>query len=229
MAVALDQALGTGHNTGASTCSMTTTAAVAAGAHVIVVLGWFKNDATASTFTTTGGLTWTKDAELKSGSIHIAIWRASAPSGLASSTTLGVTIGAASDSLMGAGSFTGIDTSGTVITSGTNNGTGTGWGSGTIASTSGNAVIGGSFCDGLTGSSSPTSPGVELFDFNNAGQNETETSVYKLSVSGSDSVDGTWSSSVSWIAGAVCYKAAAGAAATSDIPLRRSDAVLLMR
>lgn len=228
MAVTLDTGLGTGNNTASTTCSMSTTAAVASGGMICLVVGWFINSASTSSVTTTGGLTWTKDAELRATSLHIAIHHAFAPSGLASGTTLTVTFTAGGDSIMGAGSFLGIDTTGTVIASQTNNASTAGWSSGTVASTSGNALIGGSFIDsGSVSSSTPTSPGVELIDKNVAGQSETLTEVYKLSVSGNDVIDGTWNAAAAWIAAAVCYKASAGASATSLAFQRRSDAILL--
>jgi hypothetical protein len=215
-AVTLDQPLGTGNNSNASTCSLVTSAAVASGAMIALIIGWFKNDAGTSSITTAAGLTWTKDAELRASSLHIAIWHAFAPSGLASSSTITATISANADSIMGAGSFLGVDTVGTVIASQTNNGSTAGWSSGTVASTSGNMLFGGSFIDsGSVSSSTPTSPGVELFDKNVAGQSETLTAVYKLSVSGNDVIDGTWNAAAAWIAAGVCYKAAAGAATAS--------------
>jgi hypothetical protein len=211
LAVTLDTALGTKAQSASTTAVLTTTAAVASGGHILLVAGHFFAGATTRACAG-GSLTWTEDAYLKSGSLHISIFRASAPSGLASSTNITVTWGNAGDSLVGAGSFLGIDTSGTVIASGTNNGSLAGWGTGSIASTSGNMLFGGAFMDGAVTTSTPTSPASELFDVNSAGQTETATGAYKLSVSGSDSIDGTWASAAGWAAAGVCYKATAGAA-----------------
>lgn len=210
MAVALDASLGQGNASAASSSNFSTTSAVASGAHIICIVGWFHNGA--STVAVSGGsLTWTEDVVLRSGSVHISIQRAYAASGLASSTTITATFtGATPDSILGACSYTGIDTTGTVVASGSGSGTGTGWSSGSVASTSGNALIGGAFEDGATTASTPTSPGVEEFEKQVAGQTETLTMVDKVSVSGSDSIAGTWGTSTTWIAAAVCYKAAAG-------------------
>lgn len=219
MAVTLDAALGTGNNAGATTCAITTTNAVAATGRPVIIVGYFFNGV--RTCTMSGmGLTWAEDAVLRAASLHISIFSAPDAAGHASGQTITATFSAAVDSVMGGGSFLGIDTSGTVIASATNNGSTAAWNSGTVASTSGNALIGGAFIDnGATTSSLETSPGIELFDKNVGAQSETTTGVYKLSVAGSDSVAGTWNAAAAWIAAGVCYKAAAGGAAVEEMRL----------
>lgn len=213
-AIALDQPIGTGKGHASTTATFTTTATVAAGTHILLVAGRF-NSASANTQAVSGGaLTWVEDATLSAGNLRVSVFRAVAAAGLVSGTTLTLTHSgsspASTDSIFGGGSFTGIDTVGTVVTTGTNNASTAGW-SASCSSTSGNALFGGAFMDGATTSSTPTAPGVELFDVNDATQTETETGVYKLSVAGADSIAGTWLSAAAWAAAVVCYKAAAAA------------------
>lgn len=216
MAVALDTALGTHASSASTTNILPTGAAVASGAQIIVVLGWFQNGATTAAVSG-GGLTWVEDAVLRATNIHISIQRAFAPAGLASSTNLTATISATADSLIGATSFTGIDTTGTVVTSGTNNGSVAGW-TAACSSTSGNAIIGGAFMDGAATTNTETAPSVESFDFNSAGQTESLVGEYKLSVAGGDSIAGTFGAAATWISAVVCYKAAAAAAVVAGSP-----------
>lgn len=158
-----------------------------------------------------GGLSWTEDVTNVSGSIRFSVFRAPAPSGLASGTVLTVTHTNNSDCIIGAGSFLGIDTTGTVITTAVNNASTAGWTGGALSSTSGNMIFGGAFVDsGSVSSSAPVAPSVELFDKNVAGQSETLICEYKLSVAGADLVDGTWNAGAAWIGASVCYKSAAG-------------------
>lgn len=209
---------------------MNTSAAVASGAHIFVVFGWFQNNASTSSLSG-GGLTWTKDVELRATSLHIAIHRALAPSGLASGTTLTATMSAGTpDSIMAAGSFTGIDTVSTLGTTQSTNASTAAWNSGASnIGSAGQFMIGGSFIDNATTTAStPTSPGVELADVNIGAQSETLTIVYKLSLSGADKISGTWDAAAAWIGAGATYNAAS-AAATSIGFLRRSDAVLLVR
>jgi hypothetical protein len=211
VAVAAVSALGQGNSSGVGTTTLTTGATVTAGHHLILVAGRF-NSTNSTMSVSGGGLTWTEDVTLVSGSYRISIFRAPAPSGLASGTTLTVTHtgGGTADCIIAAHSYSGIDTAGTVIATGSHaDSATTAWGSGAVASTSGNALIGGSFSDGAAVSSTPTSPGVERYDINIGAQSECLELVDKVSVAGSDSIDGTWNASTTSISAAVCYKATA--------------------
>src|SRR3954462_5320649 len=139
MAGTLHPALGTGNNSASTTCTLTTTAAVAVGGRVLVLVGWFINSVSTSTLSG-GGLTWTKDVELRSGSLHIAIHSAPAPAGLASSTVLTATFSLAGDSIMGAGSFLGLDSTGATASQ-TNTGATAAWSSGSVTAASGNMLF----------------------------------------------------------------------------------------
>lgn len=211
MAVALDAALGTGNSASGLSCNLVTTSAVAAGATIILIAGKFSGSGS-TVSASGGGLTWTQDQTNTSGSLRVSIFRALAAAGLASGTTLTVTAASgANDFVIGAGSFTGIDTVSPVRTSGGASASSTAWSTGSIAASSGDFLIGGTFEDGsATATSTPTGPAVELLDRLIAGQSEALTAAYKLSVAGSDSIAGTWSTSVGHVVSGVAYKAAAG-------------------
>lgn len=215
MAVTLDTALGTGNASAASSVSFNTTAAVASGGRVVLICGrWQLASTSTMSITGTGGLTWAQDHTVSSGTLRISVFSAPAPAGLASGTTLTVSFSTASnDTIIGAGSFLGIDTVGTVVAFNGGAASTAAWSSASVAATSGNALIGGAFCDGLNATSTPTAPGVELFDRNIVGQSESLVEQYKLSVAGSDTIAGTWSGAVSHVAIGVAYKAAAAGAA----------------
>lgn len=222
MAITLDALLGTGkgHNVAGT---LSTTNPVAAGAQLIVVVGRF--DSAGGTMSLAGGgLTWATDHNLSSGSLRDYVFRAPVPAGLAASTVLTLTSSApaTTDMLFGALSLLGIDSANPV--SGFNGAAAAtaAWSSGSITANNGDAIVGGAFEDGsATDTSTPTSPGVEAWDFNDATQTEAETGVYKLSVAGTDSVDGTWATAVSHLAIGVAYKAAAAGAAVSFFIPRR--------
>lgn len=207
MAITVDQFLGTGKAGASTTTTLVTAQTVAAGAMIVLQAGRFNASGTTMSCAG-GGLTWVEDKTAQAGSIRSSTFRAFAPVGLASGTTLTVTHTGASDCMLCAESFLGVDTVGTIVNTGTNTGTGTGWDGGSVA-VNGNLLVGGGFCDGLIGSSLPTAPGVEFADFNDTPQNETATGVYNLAAAGTTTIAGTWSGSVTWIATSVAYKALA--------------------
>lgn len=212
MAVTVDQtSLGTGNASG-SNPTLTTTGAVAAGGHIIVVAGRFNS--TNSTMAVSGGaLTWTQDHTAVSGSIRTSVFRAPAPAGLAASTVLTLTHtgGGVADSIFGAASYLGIDTVGTVVAVNGGGASTAAWSSGSVAGNSGDALVGGAFVDaGAVSSSVPTAPAVERIDRNIAGQSESLTMADILSLSGATALAGTWNAAGGHVAVAVAYKAAAG-------------------
>lgn len=225
MAVTVDQAtLGTGNSSGAGTTTMSTTAVVASGAVIVLLAGRFNS--TNSTMAASGGsLTWSTAHNVTSGSIRVYLFYAFAPSGLASSTTLTITHsgGGSADCIIGAYSLLGVDTSGTVVAFNGAGASTAGWSSGSVSGNSGNALVGGAFVDnGSVSSSTPTAPAVERIDKNVAGQSETLTLVDKLSISGSDSVAGTWNAAGSHVAIGAAFKDAAGGGGPADLPARRT-------
>jgi hypothetical protein len=213
VAVTVDQAtLGTGNASASTTTTLTTTNAVAAGARILIVCGRFYSGANTQSFTTTGGLTWTQDHTVVSGSIRTSVWSAAAPSGLASSTALTITHTNACDSIMGGASYNGIDTSGFAVAFNGAAASTAAWSSGSVAGNAGDALIGGAFVDnGSVSSSVIGGSETERIDKNVAGQSETLTLYDILSIAGSTALTGTWNAAGSHVATAVAYKALAAA------------------
>lgn len=110
MAIALDQtSLGNAsNNASATTIAFNTGANVASDGTLFVLVHY----AGAQTVTVAGGsLTWTEEAHRDESAIHTALFRANAPSGLASATTITATFSAAVTGRIIAGcSFTGLAT-----------------------------------------------------------------------------------------------------------------------
>jgi hypothetical protein len=214
-AVALDQSLGQGNRAAGGTCTMTTTAAAASGSIIIIAIGAFRAGSLTSFTMSGGGLTWATDQFLTAGNIRASFASAKAPSGLASGTVLTATPVPAGncDWIIGGGSFTGIDTSGTILT-GTNSssGTGTAHTSGSITANAGDLLVECSFNDG-NGTATSTPTNLELFDKAVGAQTETLTFTYKLGMAATDSTGGTWSASITHVDVGASYLAAGGAAA----------------
>lgn len=225
MAAAFDVSVGTAAQAASTAISLSTANAVASAANLYLVVGTFNSANPTGTFsvTTTGGLTWAEDKTLQVSNVRTSLFRARAPSGLAASTTLTVTHSGAGngDLLIGGFSILGLDDAGPTATGSTDNASGTAWTTGNIAAANGDCLIGGTFGDGTATSSTATSPATEAFDANSAGQVETITAAYKLSVSGTDSIAGTWLAALASLAVGASYTVSATAAAsTGSIPHR---------
>lgn len=231
MAVTVDQAnIGTAAKGSAEAnnnlIAFNTTAAVASGAMIAILAFRFRSGGGGTITGSGGSLTWTTVHSITSGNIGIWLICAFAPSGLASGTTLTVTSTSNNnDWTVGADSYLGVDTSGTVsaaviATGGASAGTAA-WSTGSIGGASGNALIGGAGGDGTLRTSTPTSPANERIDFNNATTAGSITLVDKLSISGSDSLAGTWSGTLDHVAVGAAFAAAAGGGAASLVPAYR--------
>jgi hypothetical protein len=208
MAVTVDQAnigtaAGTGKGTGgAGQVTFNTTAAVAVGGMIALLVGKFDNTTggTASA-TVTGPGAFTVAHSTASGNYYTALLYVFCPSGLSSGTTVTISFTggsvASADVTVCAASYLGVDTSGTVIAFNATGASTAAWASGTVAATSGNALIGGAGGDGTLSTSTPTSPAVEEIDFNSA------------------TTGGTWSNAITNIGIAACFKAATGVTAAA--------------
>lgn len=217
MAITLDQAtLGSsGIDSTATTIPLTTTQAVAAGALIVIPVGW-GDPAQTLTSVTGGGLTWTidKQGNATNGSAGCgAIVSAQAPAGLASGTVLtanysGTVVGRAicGFSLLGCPTSSPVDT-----TSGHTDYTGTtAWTTASTTIAAGSILIGSSHCTTTNDTSTPTSPSLELFDFGGGAGTFGQTVCYRIQASGGGfTVAGTWSGSEQGTVIAVAYKAAA--------------------
>jgi hypothetical protein len=215
--VALDAVLGTGkkHNAiSSSGLTFTTTSPAAAGSVIVLCAAGFGTAPTAAFTPATTGVTWTRVTgyPVTSGSIKIDAWVGVVAAGLSTGATVTVTPASGTwDMMAGAIAFSGRDTTTPVSASNTASGTGTGWNPGAISANAGDDVAAFAFEDGsATATSSPTSPAVEDFDFNDATQTEAMTGIHLLNVSGTVTPAGTWSTSVTSIRGGVALKAAAG-------------------
>lgn len=214
--------LGTAAQTGsASSVTITTTGAVPAGAHVIVVWGSNGNVRGLTSITGTNGLTWQKDVSNLNNGRNVEIWSAYAPSGLASGVTI---VGNFSSgnfrSGLAAMYVTGLDTTSwkDQSTSTVAGGAGSAWDTGTTGTrtVADEIDIAVAFDDNVDATTSTTtSPATEVHDFQASGR--CTTSAYEIHAStGTSRIQGTFSTSASTpIAGIVTYKGAAGGGAFS--------------
>lgn len=175
-----------------TTLAITTTAAVPADSKIWVVFSYFAASATAPTVAG-GGLTWTVDSTTANGSSRCGLAWADAPAGLASSSTITLTIPSGSSvyhqSMYATGAGSGAATarnSGTTATAA--------WSSGSVAVPSGSVLIGvGDNGDASGGNSSNTPSGgnTEVHDQFIAGDGGT-TSCYQLGTGASIAASGTF-------------------------------------
>lgn len=225
---AVDQAdIGSAAAAGFSTSiAMTTTADVAAGSWIVVAVQNYQAFA-AFTGVSGGGLTWELVASGFNSAMNGALYRAHAPSGLASGATITASFDNAELRAIAASAFSGGGAGSALEDGQAGTGTGTGWSSASLTSDTASALV---VChaygrDGPSGST-PTSPAVEDVDI--AGG----TTVHRLVIqhqiagaAGSYSTAGTWDASPSggWLVLAGAFQDAgetgpyvgAGAAATA--------------
>lgn len=211
-AAAIDQGnIGTAAvSTGLSSANLVTTAAVASGGLIVLLVGRFNSSG--GTLSVSGGsLTWVQGHTVLSGSLRLSIFLAYAPAGLASVTTLTATNSAASnDFTMCAASYTGFPSTFTVAAFNGVAAATAAFSSSSVAAAAGDALIGGAYGDGTLRTSTPTSPAVERVDFNSATTGGSVTLIDKLSVAGTDTLDGTWSGTLNHIGAAVAITPSAG-------------------
>jgi hypothetical protein len=227
MAIAFDAALGANDVTAVSSINLTTTAAVAANARVVVFVSWFSSLGRTVTGVTIGGTAATQDKHATNGSDFYDIWSAHIPGGLASGSTITATFSGsvAGGMLIGAGSFTGVASSGALVTTGAVNGSAAGWSSGAATNTGfADAVYaGGSGAENAVSATSTPVSGSEINDRYDTTDQQGIVSGYKIvSTVASDSVTGTFTNASSTAnTGALAIYAAAGgtAAPTPQIDL----------
>jgi hypothetical protein len=215
MAIGTPTSIGTTASASATaTQTHTTTAVVPSGALVIMLCGWgFATDRTGTM--SGGGLTWTTDQTnvwTFGYNFRFGIFSAPAPSGLASSTVLTLTLSGNGDGGALAGCYvTGLDQTGSREDNSTGAGaSGTAWNTGTATtSNADDLIIGGSLIDSTT-SSTATGGASELFDFTHPNA-WTFTVAYKIvSSTGSQSLTGTWVASANHVDAFAAYKGEAG-------------------
>jgi hypothetical protein len=198
---ALGVSIGT-HSAGTAnlTTTFNTSTAVPSGDVIVVeVAGWTSSGSTTIALSG-GGLTWTQTVKFQNGSDNLAQFRAVAASGLASGTTLTVTVGAATDGVMASGrSYSGITTPVSVLASNSAApASGTAWNGGSLSPAATSTIIGSGFGDGTATSSTPSTNYLEANDFSNGTYLESLTQAYRLDVAaGTYTPGGTWAASIS--------------------------------
>lgn len=162
-----------------------------------------------------GSLTWTQDKvqDRSTGYRHsYSVFSAPAPSGLASGTTLTLTLSAANDgSNIAACYVTGLDQSGTRkdTSSGADASTAS-WTTGSSSTTNADdLIIGGSVID-ASATSTAGGGATELFDFTNPNAWGHTVTYLIVAATGSQSLTGTWTSSASEASAFVAYKGTGG-------------------
>lgn len=215
MAAAIDQgnigtaAKGSGE-ANSNLVTFNTTAAVAAGAMIVIAAFRFNN--TNTTLTASGGsLTWAAAHNVTSGTIRGYLFYAFAPSGLASGTALTVTASSGSnDWTVCAASYAGLDSADALqAVNGSAAGTAA-WATGTIGGSAGDAYIGFAAGDGTLRTSTTTAPAVERIDFNSATTAGSITLVDELEGEANDALAGTWSGTLGHVAVGAAFKVAGG-------------------
>ena len=193
MAIEIDQP-NIGSTAGILSASPTfnTTAAVAPGGFIVLVIGWWLT-ATTLNSVSGGGLIWTIDKNRVSGNMHTAIASAPAPAGLASGTTITTNFSAGGDARMiGGMSFTGVGAL-DVTADGTNASSGT-WSSGSASIAAGSVLIGAAWnADAWNADFNTQTAGTEALDFGDDPNNFGLAAGYRIEAAGgSVSVGGTW-------------------------------------
>jgi hypothetical protein len=228
VAIGTPTSLGTPTTGTGLTLNLVTNTVAPSGALIIAVGFWGHSSDKTGTMSG-GGLTWTTDhtnTYVFGYTFRVGIFSAPAPSGLASSSTLTLTINAAHDGTMLSAFYcTGLDQSGTREDISTGTGAATAaWSSGSATTTNANdLIIGGSLIDSAT-TSTATGSATELADWQLAGNSWSATSAYRIeSSTGSKSLTGTWGAAANHVAAFAAYKEAAGAGATAPVFQRRTS------
>lgn len=192
MAWAVDQAsIGTNSSTGsATTIVLTTSAAVASGAWIFLVVGHFNASVTLSSVSG-GSLTWTIVQVANNAGVRAALVKAQAPSGLASGTAITATYsGTTNERKIGGASFTGG--AGTTSNNTTATGSTTGWSVNPTTGAAELAVAAASIDANNTSTQDANS--TELLDFA-AGTVSRSFLYYRI---GGAPVGGTFSAGAAW-------------------------------
>lgn len=225
MAITIDQAaIGTpvALGTSSTTVAITTNVTIAAGALIIVTAGC-DPPALSVDSCSGGGLTWTKDVGAKQSQASAetaAIFSAPAPSGLASGTTITVTLQAASSSRwIGGISVLGADTSASRIDGtppASHEGSTTAWSSTSYTVAAGTIIVAATTYD-INQAGTATSPAVLIFTVPEAtGGNEFLAAYQIVSAGGATVLAGTFAVSASTsMTIAVGYKVASSVAVSA--------------
>lgn len=178
MAIALDANLGSSDANTGTTMTIVTTAAAVAGARIVVLISAWNGNAAGAVSAVNDGSAYTRDKNTDNGNDFFEIWSRHAAAGLASGSTITVTLSGTTGGggvLAGAVSFTGILTSGALVTTSSSTGTGTAWSSGAATNTgfADALYIGGAGNENPTAATSSTATnGTEVHDRYRAGDQQ---------------------------------------------------------
>lgn len=229
MAIGTPVCIGTKNNSEANVNDIVTGAAVPSGALVILTVILYDGGSSSISLNSTGGLTWTADAEMSVGSgYRLYIFSAPAPSGLASSTTISVFQSDPYGVNMTLLYVEGVDTSGSRVDTNTtlnDDANSDIWSTGSATTTNADTIlIAPAMGDGGTSAMATDSPATELSGSEQYdATNEWRSSVsYRIvSSTGTYTLSGTftgiadWGGPAAWIA----YKAASGGTDTISMGL----------
>lgn len=218
MAIAIDDVdLGNASDNASSTTVAFNTSGTVASAGTIFLLVHYN---AAATVTVAGGsLVWTEESNAVDGTQHTALFRAAAPSGLASGTTVTATMsGAATDRIIAGCSFTGLSTA-AKESSGTDTQAGTAWDSASVSPISASNLVISALTLDTNVSFTPTAPNAVSID-GGATFDYHMTIVYRInSSSGSYQNVGTWAFNSLSIAATGAYGSTAAALPGDDPPM----------
>lgn len=237
MALAFGAALGTKAASGVSTTNFATTGSVASGGLIVAGVGLYKNGTVTSVTVSGGSLTWQTDKFVTpyatDANYTVALASAYAPVGLASSTTLTLTLnggGTAFAVTFGAVYFTGSDSITWLDVANTGAGVNGSqhWTSNITTTNAADAVVGYGWIDLSAGSDTPDTAGgwVEALDFQNTIDSNTAAMVYRLvSSTGTYSPNGTFTGGGPYVTVAAAYKEAAAGTAAGGPFIRTFNAI----
>lgn len=214
MAITVDQTnIGTLASAAGTNMAFNTTATVAVGGMIVILMHRFHSGGGGVYTGTGGGLSWSLGHSMTTGNIGIYLFYAFAPAGLASATSIGVNGSVGSNDYTAcAASYLGVKTSSPVT--GINGATGPGapWTSGAVDLNNGDLLIGGAGGDGTLRTSTTDPPGNERIEFNSGTTSGSITLADKqISADGPDSLDGDWSGALTYVGLGVGFSPAASA------------------
>jgi hypothetical protein len=225
LAIAFDANLGATDGTlaGVTLLTLTTSAAAAAASRVVVFISYFDTVNNVSSVSV-GGNAAALDKHVANGSDKFDIWSVHLAGGLASSSTIQINVASTSGgggTLIGAASFTGVATSGALVTTNSATGAGASWSSGAATNTGQPDAVyaGGSGNEDPTATPTSTATsGTEIHDRYRATDQQGFATGYKIvSTVASDVITGTFSNagSTANTGGLAIYAAAASSSATA--------------
>lgn len=225
MPIAFNADLGATDSPAAGSVTLTTTASAAAAARVVVIVSYFRGVNTGLSGVTIGGTAAVLDKRAPNGSDYLEIWSAHIAAGLASSSSIICNMNGSANLggiLVGAASFTGIDTSAAPVDTTTSaNSTGTGWASGSATNTAADALFFGGSGNEAVATTVPFTAvnGAKIHDRWRSADGQGFGTGYTIAATiASRSISGTWASTSTANTGALVIYKASGASTPAARP-----------